>query len=431
MSGTSHIEEQVRRARDLVQLAPIANTLQPTIQDLNNPHKKKEHEKNLDVLRVGIDRLTPNSARIVGSFAVECNYPDLRHLAMRTYMRKYGIQDLADVEVFLAVLTKEPYPENDKARTLLREIFVSAKSVFTLSEGSTPRDLVSYAEKLDMILITLAVLKVKKIDHLEMLNIFILELASSIARCICDGFPAELFFRKLRTVSFVCNIITAIAQRDLVSTKTLLAVLHAPLFESETCKMAVWQEPYIGKTYELFLQRIIDAVEQERYVLTLDQLRLMAFNIIVSPGQDDQTMRTREDFVISRVVPLLIAANEDPFAFARSFGSRISAHRFIVAFLSECTVLKDAQLESLARCIDRKELFGTEAAEKALAAKEKFALHIDVETILRSAENDSGMGLAIIIGASDGVTNSMTLEQLQGLIRTIQGLADHGDGTVH
>ncbi len=431
MSRLAYVGGQVRAAQNILQLVAIANGIQPTIKDLTDPEKKKEYEKSLDVLRAGIDRLIPSSARVVGSFAVGCNYPDLRHFAIRTYMKKHGIQELEDVEIFLAVLTKDPYPENDIARTLLRDIFIAAKDVLILPCNSTVLDLQQISAKIDNILRELVALKLRRFDHMPALDIFIAEVADAIAQRVEDGFSVDYFLNEsIRTASFICNIVVAITQKERVTVETLLTALQTPLFTNDACKEMMLYEPYIGETYDLFLQRFIALVEQEGYDLTLDHLRLVAFNIIVDPDHDDPIVRMREDFVISRAVPLLVNDAEESYAVARSFVSRISAHRFIAAFLRQCKVLTDAQLKHLANCVDKKEPFGAEAAEQVLAAKERFLLDVDVEKVLKSVEDGTTMGLAIIIGGPEGVPGSITFEQMQAFIKKMQDLANP-DNTVH
>ena len=400
---------QVKSARNIVQLADCANSLQVTTLDLIDPAKKKIHDARLDVLRARIDQLTTGDTISVGKFAVNCNFPVLRHFAVRAHMRKFGIQSLDDIEIFLQVLAKEPYPENQIAQRLLYDIFDSAENAFIVPKLSF--ELKSAIEILGVIVLRLAQVRFDRFDSLPTLEIFTSSVVDAIVQKIFDGETPNYFLDATRVAAHCCDLVVTITQREDVTTDILLDVLQAPIFLDDRCRRSVEEAPYIRATYDIFLSKFITLFEQKRIPLSYDHLRIIARNI-VDEKKGGRNVKERENFVIRRVLPLIIMGN-DPVHFANAFFARTSAHRFISAYLHVCCDLSEDHLKGLAECVCTGDPTGDDAAAQLFTVQRKFGLNVDIDQILEDVRNPKISGIAIIMGGPEGMSGAMSLDEFK------------------
>jgi hypothetical protein len=420
----------VRETTHIVKLAEVANGLQLTQKEILDPKKKELYVKRMDLLRARIDQLITTDVDGLCTFVTLCRHPDLSQFALQQFVKKIGILCIEDIEIVLKTILASQDSKSALTRGLLRDLFASAHNVLTVPRSATAEDLIVMIRHAHAIIDLILEFNLNQFDVIPQLHIFTSEITDGILALILQGHPVKGFFDEVNVISnFECDLIVAITQEDAIPLSTLCDVMQtAHLFSCEECKSMInIAPPFIGTSIIMFIGRFIAMAEGELAELTLDQLKMIARNLI---SRKDKVLETErhENFVIRHVLPLL-RSDDDPSEVAKAFHAWSGTHRFVKAFLESARCISITQLEELARCVKPNDTYGDLAVDALVAANEKFFQSaVDLEKILYPPENENNFRCSIIIGTG-GVMDPLIAAEIEAMIYKQQ--SDGGDETIH
>ena len=367
---------KVVETMSLRHLAEVAN-------HISRWRKRSRYKKVMERVDVIIDQDITG----VIEFVRVCQNMDLIHTVVQAYVVKFGAHSFDVLMTLISLINVIRSRSEDEANALIDMLFSKTPEVFSIPNDANDENLVYLIQQLSRVTQAMNSFSLIRENSIRAITVFAGKIIAKMVQRIVDGYSAHEFFENMNVINFQAILISAVAQVKDVSASVLKQFLAIDIIANPEFKM---KEPGFSGDIHLFIKSLIAALRREMSVLSLDELRIVAQNVIDIEG-DGTCIADVEDYIIA-FAPPFFKTEEDVIALCKAFYTKTGKHRLIIAFLSVCTELTNYQLRMLAECVMTSDFRGEEAKTQLRIAKEKFNLTADIEEVFKFAKKSMNLG---------------------------------------